>query len=123
MTMTPPPYFFIRINKKYIRIGLDDIRYIESTGNYVKIFTDTGSFLTSLTIKQLEKALPDQSFCRVNRGCIVPIHRIVCFDRDGVILQHNIRIAFSDRYRRELEARITILLSDHPRRVAEEAEV
>lgn len=120
--MTPPPYFFIRINKKYIRIGFDDIRYIESTGNYVKIFTDTGSFLTSLTIKQLEKALPVQSFCRVNRGCIVPIHRIISFDRDGVILHHNIRISFSDRYRRELESRITILLSDHPRRVAMEAE-
>lgn len=120
--MTPPSCFFIRINKKYIRISFGDIRYIESTGNYVKIFTDAGSFLTSLTMKQLEQALPDHSFCRVNRGCIVSIHRIVSFDRDGVILGNNIKIAFGDRYRRELESRIVILLSDYPRRIAVEEE-
>jgi hypothetical protein len=122
-TMADHPYFFIRINKKYIRIDFSGIRYIESGGNYVRIFTDTGTFLTTMAIKQLEKALPAELFCRVNRGSIVPIDRIICFDRDGVILGNNVRIAFSDRYRKELEAKVTIIGYEEPKnRVAVEAE-
>jgi len=107
--MNPQSCFFIRISKKYIRIRFRDILYIESVGNYVKIVTDTGSFLTPLTVKQLERALPPDLFCRINRGSIVAMDRIVCFDRDSILLDNHVKIIFSERYRKELEARITIL--------------
>lgn len=51
-------------------------------------------------------------FCRINRGCIVAIVCIICFDRDGVIMKNNTRVAFSDRYRKELEVKVKIIACD-----------
>jgi DNA-binding LytR/AlgR family response regulator len=107
------PYFFIRIDKKYIRINYTDLLYVESVGNYVKIFTETGTYLTPLTIKELEKTLPIDCFCRINRGTIVAISRIISFDRDCVLLK-NARFSFSDKYRKLLEAKIRIITHAEP---------
>jgi two-component system LytT family response regulator len=107
------PYFFIRVDKKYIRINYKELLYVESVGNYVKLFADTGTFLTPLTIKELEKMLPFDSFCRVNRGTIVAIDRIVSFDRDHVVLK-NLSFSFSDKYRKALEAKIRIITHTEP---------
>jgi DNA-binding LytR/AlgR family response regulator len=109
------PYFFIRVGKKYIRINYKDIFYLESVGNYVKLFTDSGVFLTPLTIKELEKILPSDAFCRVNRGTIAAIDRITYFDREHVMLK-NICFSFSDRYRKALEAKIRIITHSEPSR-------
>jgi two-component system, LytTR family, response regulator len=102
------PYFFIRVGKKYIRINYSDLSYLESVGNYVKLVTDSGSFLTTMTIKELEKILPIESFCRVNRGIIVSIARITSFDREHVMLK-NAAFSFSDKYRKILETKVRII--------------
>jgi two-component system LytT family response regulator len=106
-------YFFIRVDKKYIRINYKDLLYVESVGNYVKLFTENGIFLTPLTIKELEKMLPFELFCRVNRGTIIAIDRIVCFDRESVTLK-NARFSFSDKYRKALEGKIRIITHTEP---------
>ena len=106
-------FFFIRVDKKYIRINYKDLLYVESVGNYVKLFTECGIFLTPLTIKELEKMLPFELFCRVNRGTIIAIDRIVCFDRESVTLK-NARFSFSDKYRKALEGKIRIITHTEP---------
>lgn len=102
------PYFFIRIDKKHIRINYADLLYMESVGNYVKLFTESGTFLTPLTIKELERVLPVDSFSRINRGTIVAIGRIISFDRNCVVLK-NARLSLSDKYRKMLESKIRII--------------
>lgn len=102
------PYFFIRVDKKYVRVNYKDLLYVESVGNYVKLMTDVGIFLTPLTIKELEKLLPGEMFSRVNRGTIVAIDRIINFDKECVTLK-TIRFSFSDKYRKALEAKVKII--------------
>ena len=109
------PYFFIRVDKKYVRVNYKDLSYMESVGNYVKLYTDTGIFLTPLTIKELERILPVESFCRINRGTIVSIDRIISFDRDNLNLK-NAKFSFSDKYRKTLEGKIRIITHIEPSR-------
>jgi DNA-binding LytR/AlgR family response regulator len=105
------PFFFVRDNKQYVRIDYDELIYIESVGNYVRIVAENGAYLAQLTIKQLEKLLPADSFCRVNRGCIVAINRIIAFDADAVSIK-NKKLPFTERYRKELERRVNIITSE-----------
>lgn len=107
------PYFFIRVDKKYIRINYKDLLYLESVGNYVKLFTDNGIFLTALTMKELERILPADSFCRVNRGTIVSLERIISFDRESVNLK-SMKFSFSDKYRKVLETKVRIITHTEP---------
>lgn len=103
-------YFFVRKDKKYIRVNHRDVIYIESVGNYAKIVMDKGILLTIATIKELERTLPVELFCRINRGCIVAVERIISFTRDTVHLK-NMELVLSSRCRKGLENKIVIIPS------------
>ena len=102
------PYFFIRADRKYIRINYHDVHYFEAAGNYVKVCTDSATYLATLTIKELEKMLPRHLFCRINRGTIVALQGIVSFDNEEIVFK-NACFPFSNKYREELESRVTII--------------
>jgi len=102
-------FFFIHSKKKYIRIDVKDIRYILSVAHHVKICTDQGVFIPHLSLKQLETVLPENSFSRVNRGTLIALNRIITFDKDEVVLK-DVKFSFSDKYRKQLEEKITIML-------------
>ncbi|HTD92368.1 MAG TPA: LytTR family DNA-binding domain-containing protein [Chitinophagaceae bacterium] len=107
------PYFFIRRDKKYVRVNYKDVVYIESVGNYVKIVMEKGILLTIATLKELDSLLPPASFCRINRGCIVAVDRIVCFTKETVQLK-NIELPLTNRCRKTLESRVTIIPAGQP---------
>ncbi|MBN8877521.1 MAG: LytTR family transcriptional regulator [Chitinophagaceae bacterium] len=102
-------FFFIHLKKKFVRIDVKDIRYVLSIAHHVKICTDQGIFIPHLSLKQLETILPGDSFSRVNRGTLVALDRIISFDKDEVLLK-DVRFSFSDKYRKELESKITVML-------------
>jgi len=106
--MPAQPFFFIRVGRKHVKLTYSEVVYIESLANYVKIHTETSPYLTPMTMKQLIRLLPPEMFCRVNRSIIVPINRIISFDKDGIILK-GMKFAFGEGYKKELEARIHII--------------
>ncbi|MBN8879827.1 MAG: LytTR family transcriptional regulator [Sphingobacteriales bacterium] len=102
-------FFFIHLKGKFVRIDVKDIRYALSVAHHVKICVEQGTFIPHLSLKQLETILPVKSFCRVNRGTLVALNRIISFDKDEVVLK-DIRFSFGDKYRKELEGKITVML-------------
>ncbi|MCR6718970.1 MAG: LytTR family transcriptional regulator [Chitinophagaceae bacterium] len=108
------PFLFIRVGRKYVRIGMLEIVAIESLANYIKVFTDVGTYLTPMTMKQCIRQLPENLFCRINRGTIVPIHRIVSFDKDGITMEGK-KYSFGEGCKKELEARINLFVQEQKR--------
>lgn len=62
-----------------------------------------------LSLKQLETMLPMDLFARVNRGTLVPLHRVTSFDKDTVFLNET-KLSFSDKYRKTFVEKVTILI-------------
>jgi two-component system, LytTR family, response regulator len=54
-------------------IQYSDVMYFQSLGNYIKIVTASKSYLTILTMQELEKKLTSKIFVRVHKSFIVPI--------------------------------------------------
>ena len=104
--------FFVRTGRQYSRVCLNEIIYVESAGNYIRIFTDSGSHLVLFSLKQFEKVLPAHSFCRITRGSLVSVDRVISFDKESVTLKGNKQLPCTDLYRKELERRVTILQND-----------
>ena len=71
------PFRFINVNKKQIKVFLDDILYIESLKDYVKIFTKEKYLVTKFQLGEIEKYLNDKNFLRVHRSFIVSKSAIV----------------------------------------------
>ena len=66
-------------------IGLEEILYLQASGDYVTIFTTTGQYLKEQTMKYFEQSLPSPAFVRIHRSTIVhtaQIARIELFGKE-----------------------------------------
>jgi DNA-binding LytR/AlgR family response regulator len=69
-------HVFVSINKKNVRIYLDEIIYVESQREYIKIVTDNQAYLVKQQLSDFEALLGTNSFIRVHRSFIVSKARI-----------------------------------------------
>ena len=78
------PYLFVRADRKNVKVRLDDILYIESLKDYVRIATAQGKITTKETITHFEEVLPKERFLRVHRSFIVAKDKITAHSADGL---------------------------------------
>ena len=63
-----PAFLYFRADRKMVKVLLNDILYIESVKDYVKIYTTQGTVLTKHGISALEVMLPASFFLRTHRS-------------------------------------------------------
>lgn len=85
-TTSDSPVLYVRENRKMVKIMLEDIIYIESLRDYVRIFTITGPVITKYSMAAMEAMLPGHAFMRVHRSFIVAIKRISAFSPEALQL-------------------------------------
>ena len=78
------PYIYLKADKKMVKVLLNDIRYIESLKDYVRIKTSGRDVITHQTISYFEEKLPEDQFIRIHRSFIVPINKIETFSASAI---------------------------------------
>ncbi len=71
-----PDFFFVKADKKLVKVNFNDIIYIEGLKDYVIIRLDHDRVITLQTMKSLEDKLPPERFKRIHRSYIVNLARI-----------------------------------------------
>jgi two-component system, LytTR family, response regulator len=66
------------------KVLLDDIIYIESDRDYVKVFTENGFIITRQTIASVEALLSESQFVRIHRSYIVSVSKLKSFTTETV---------------------------------------
>ncbi|RMG83485.1 MAG: DNA-binding response regulator [Bacteroidetes bacterium] len=67
---------FLKDGEKCWLVEIKDIRFFESTGNYVKVFFKDFKPLILRSLNSLEKRLPEKIFFRANRKHIVNLRHV-----------------------------------------------
>jgi DNA-binding LytR/AlgR family response regulator len=62
-----------------VKVMLQDILYIESMKDYIKVFTKNGTIITKQSIRSVESMLPEKEFIRTHRSFIVSSRHIRTF--------------------------------------------
>jgi DNA-binding LytR/AlgR family response regulator len=75
---------FFNVSKKKVRVYLDEILYIESMKEYIRIVTRDKTILTKFQIGQIEELLARNNFLRVHRSFIVAKDKIEAFTATDV---------------------------------------
>lgn len=75
-TTEGPGFFFVKADKKLVKVHYDDIIYIEGLKDYVIIRMENDRVITLQTMKSLESKLPNPQFKRIHRSYIVNVDRI-----------------------------------------------
>lgn len=91
-------FFFVRSERKMVKINFDDILYIESLSDYIKIYSSKGAIITRETITNVEAKLPSQQFLRVHRSYIVSLKNIKSYTNE-LLEVDNKAIPISRKYK------------------------
>ena len=90
-------YMFVQSNKKNIKIFFDDVTYIESIKDYIKIHQLDSSVMLKHGITAFEEKL-DSRFLRVHRSYIVNKQKITAYTKQDIEIG-NIEIPIGDFYK------------------------
>ena len=80
------PFMYVRVDRKMVKVLMEDILYIESDKDYVKIFTTKETILTRQTISSVEAMLGRSKFFRIHRSFIVSLDKIKSFSNEMVTI-------------------------------------
>ena len=84
---------FLKGDKKYHQIHLNDILYIEAYGNYSKVYLKDEMIVSHEKISQFEELLNSSNFLRVHKSFIVAIDKIKFIEGNRILINdHKIPI-------------------------------
>ena len=93
-------HLFVKSEYKLVRIELDDITYIESQHEYIKInMVYRKPVMTMVSMKAIEDQLPADRFMRVHRSFIVNLKKITTIERNRILFDDKVLIPVSDQYK------------------------
>ena len=72
----PSEYFFIKCGNKFEKIFLRELNIIEAVDNYVSLHTDSKTYISYLTLKNVEAFLPGTNFIKVHKSFVVAVEKI-----------------------------------------------
>ena len=77
-------HVFFNVDKKRIKLYLDEILYIESIRDYIRITAKDKSIHTKFQISQIEELLAKNNFIRIHRSFIVAKDKINAYTATDV---------------------------------------
>lgn len=97
-------FLFIKSEYKIVRINLADIKYVEGMREYVRIHLDNQKPIMALmSMKKLEKFLPENSFMRVHRSYIVNLKKVTTIERFRIVFDEKVFIPVSEQYKQKFQ--------------------
>ncbi len=77
----PEAFVYLKVEKNMQKVFVNDILYIESWKDYIKVFlTDGNSVMAKQSISSIENLLSNHRFLRVHRSYIVAINKVKGFN-------------------------------------------
>lgn len=98
-------FIVLKSDKKNYKVKVDDIQYIESMDDYVKVHTSQKTLVCYLRLLGLEKMLNGGQFIRIHRAYIVNIKHIAMFTTSMVEIAGK-QIPIGRNYREEVAKRL-----------------
>jgi DNA-binding LytR/AlgR family response regulator len=92
-------YLIVKSDYKLNKVTFDSINYIEGLGEYVKIYTEDKLHITLAAMKDIEQNLPEKDFVRIHKSYIVPVKKILSYNKTEVKLPGNLKLPVGRVYK------------------------
>ncbi|MCM1522352.1 MAG: LytTR family DNA-binding domain-containing protein [Muribaculaceae bacterium] len=96
---------FVKVDYKYVRVDISDIRYIKGCGEYLQIFTvnSVSPLMTLSSFSALMSRLPD-NFLQVHRSYAVNMSAIQSITKNRISMGDDTSIPVGDSYKDALQS-------------------
>ncbi len=99
-------FFFVKTNRKIVKVEYQNILFVESFGEYVKIYTTDDILLALQTTSFMEKTLPADDFVRIHRSHIINLNHVkeivgneVSIDQHRLVISKRMKEQFMNAIR------------------------
>ncbi len=98
-------FIFLKVDKKMVKVYLDEILYIESLKDYVKVRTVYEDMITHQNLNGMAKILPSESFIRIHKSYTISVDKVKSIDGNCVEIASNL-LPIGRVYRKEVKEHI-----------------
>jgi DNA-binding LytR/AlgR family response regulator len=99
---------YINIDRRLIKLKLNEIIIIEANGDYIDIKTDQEKYHVRTTLKKIKDKLPENIFLQIHRSYIINFSKIIDIQDNSVLIGKSV-IPISRSNRPELMRRLNVL--------------
>ena len=99
----PPDQILVKSDKKLIPILTEDIFYLESYGNYVKVWLKDTFHLTANTLSAFEMKVPGDQFFRIHKSYIINTRKVAYVEGNQVVLQNEVNLPIGKNQRQSFK--------------------
>lgn len=98
-------FLYFRADRKMVKVFLDQILYIESLKDYVRVHTTTGELITKHSMTALEAILPEARFIRIHRSFIIATDKISSYSTERINI-NGVALTIGKLYRMQVLKRL-----------------
>ena len=106
--LTKSDFIFVRSERKMVKIVFDEILYIESLSDYIKVHLLDKIIVTRETISNIETKLPNKNFLRIHRSFIINLNEADSYTNEFVEVKNN-AIPISRSYKENVLKRLALI--------------
>lgn len=99
---------FVKVDHKYVRIDLPNIRYIKGCGEYLQIYTigSNSPLMTLSSFNSVKMKLPD-NFLQIHRSFVVNMNAVQSISKNRIMMDADTSIPVGDSYKDALISFLT----------------
>lgn len=101
--LTEPGQVYIKSDKKFVLLQLEEICYLESLGNYVKVWEAQRFLLTPRTLSSFESQLPAENFVRIHKSYILNKKFVHYIEGNTIYLKNATQLPLGKNYKHVLK--------------------
>jgi len=94
-----PVKITIKTDKKHVIVNIDEIEYLQSLGNYVKVWFDQQFLLTPKTLSSFENQLPTDVFIRIHKSYLLNKKFVDFFEGNMIFLKNGTSLPIGKNFR------------------------
>lgn len=77
-------YIFLKVDKKLVKVNYNDIKYIQSLKDYIKVVTEVGNYIVHKSLTSISEELPSSKFLRIHRSYTIAIEKVTSVEGNSI---------------------------------------
>jgi len=99
------PHLFIKVDKKMVKINIDEILFVEGMKEYIKVVTAEKTYITHKSLTSLTEELPAERFMRIHKSYTIALNKVKSIEGNRIQIA-SYTIPIGRNYSKDVKSKI-----------------
>ena len=104
-TIRSDSHIFIKVDKKMMKINIDEILFIEGMKEYIKVVTVDKTYITHKSLSLQSEELPSEQFMRIHKSYTIALDKVKSIEGNRIQIQ-SYMVPIGRNYSKDVKSRI-----------------